>query len=192
MTVKVAIIYYSATGTTYQLALAVAEGARQTGAEVRFRKVQELAPEEAIASNAAWAAHRRESQDVELASNADLEWADAVIFGTPTRYGLPTAQLKQFLDTTGRLWANGDLVNKICSSFTSKARRTVGRRRPSLTSTPPSTIGARSSSGRATLTPSSSSPAIRTARHSRATMARSSRTRWRSRRRDFRASASPS
>src|SRR5258708_29211294 len=119
MTVKVAIIYYSATGTTYQLALAVAEGARQTGAEVRFRKVQELAPEEAIASNAAWAAHRRESQDVEVASNADLEWADAVIFGTPTRYGLPTAQLKQFIDTTRRLWANGELVNKICSSFTS-------------------------------------------------------------------------
>jgi NAD(P)H dehydrogenase (quinone) len=119
MTVKVAIIYYSATGTTYQLALGVAEGARQTGAEVRFRKVQELAPEEAIASNAAWAAHRLESQDVELASIADLEWADAVIFGTPTRYGLPTAQLQQFLDTTGRLWANGELVNKICSSFTS-------------------------------------------------------------------------
>ena len=116
MTVKVAIIYYSATGTTYQLARAVAEGARQTGAEVRFRKVQELAPEEAIASNPA---HRVESQDVAVALNADLEWADAVIFGTPTRYGLPTAQLKQFLDTTGRLWANGGLVNKICSSFTS-------------------------------------------------------------------------
>src|SRR5712671_3534579 len=118
MTAKVAIIYYSATGTTYQLALAVAEGARQTGAEVRFRKVQELAPEEAIASNAAWAAHRRVSQDVELASNADLEWADAVIFGTPTRYGLPTAQLQQFLDVTGKLWAEGSLVNKLCSSFT--------------------------------------------------------------------------
>jgi len=119
MTAKVAIIYYSATSTTYQLALAVAEGARQTGAEVRFRKVQELAPEEAIASNAAWAAHRLESQDVEVASNADLEWADAVIFGTPTRYGLPTAQIQQFLDVTGKLWANGAFVNKICSSFTS-------------------------------------------------------------------------
>src|SRR5258708_13351711 len=121
MTVKVAIIYYSATGTTYQLALAVAEGARQTGAEVRFRKVQELAPEEAIASNPAWAAHRLESQDVEVASNADLEWAEAVIFGTPTRYGLPTAQLQQFLDVTGKLWANGAFINKICSSFTSTA-----------------------------------------------------------------------
>ena len=119
MTVKVAIIYYSATGTTYQLARAVAEGAREARAEVRFRKVPELAPEQAIASNPAWAAHRLESQDVEVASNADLEWADAVIFGTPTRYGLPTAQLKQFLDLTGKLWADGALVNKICSSFTS-------------------------------------------------------------------------
>jgi NAD(P)H dehydrogenase (quinone) len=53
------------------------------------------------------------------ASNDDLTWADAVIFGTPTRYGLPAAQLKQFLDATGGLWAKGALVNKVCSSFTS-------------------------------------------------------------------------
>jgi len=119
MAVKVAIIYYSATGTTYQLARAIEEGARAAGAEVRFRKVRELAPEEAIAANQGWAAHRLESQDVEEASNDDLTWADAVIFGTPTRYGLPAAQLKQFLDATGGLWAKGALVNKVCSSFTS-------------------------------------------------------------------------
>jgi len=116
---KIAIIYYSATGTTYQLARAVAEGAEAAGAEVRFRKVHELAPEKAIASNQGWSAHRLETQDVVEASNADLEWADAIIFGTPTRYGLPTAQLKQFLDATGGLWVKGALVNKICSSFTS-------------------------------------------------------------------------
>jgi len=119
MAVKVAIIYYSATGTTYQLARAIEEGARAAGAEVRFRKVRELAPEEAIAANQGWAAHRLESQDVGEASNDDLTWADAVIFGTPTRYGLPAAQLKQFLDATGGLWAKGALVNKVCSSFTS-------------------------------------------------------------------------
>jgi len=119
MAVKVAIIYYSATGTTYQLARAIEEGARAAGAEVRFRKVRELAPEEAIAANQGWAAHKLESQDVEEASNDDLTWADAVIFGTPTRYGLPAAQLKQFLDATGGLWAKGALVNKVCSSFTS-------------------------------------------------------------------------
>ena len=118
---KVAIIYYSATGTTYHLARAVEHGATQAGAEVRLRKVRELAPEEAIASNQGWVAHRLESQHVKEATNDDLLWADAIIFGTPTRYGLPTAQLKQFLDTTGKLWAEGSLLNKICSSFTSSA-----------------------------------------------------------------------
>jgi NAD(P)H dehydrogenase (quinone) len=121
MSVKVAIIYYSATGTTYQLARAVEEGAKGAGAEVRFRKVKELAPEEAVKSNEGWSAHAKETQDVPTASNEDLEWADAVIFGTPTRYGLPSAQLKQFVDGTGKLWASGALANKVMSSFTSAA-----------------------------------------------------------------------
>jgi NAD(P)H dehydrogenase (quinone) len=118
MAVKVAVIYYSATGTTYELARAVAAGAESAGAEVRFRKVKELAPEEAIASNEGWSAHRKATQDVPEASHDDLEWADAIIFGTPTRFGLPAAQIKQFIDTTGPLWAQGKLANKIGSSFT--------------------------------------------------------------------------
>ncbi|HZT58715.1 MAG TPA: NAD(P)H:quinone oxidoreductase [Pyrinomonadaceae bacterium] len=121
MAVKLAVIYYSATGTTYALARAIEEGAKAAGAEVRLRKVRELAPDEAIASNEGWAAHRAETQDVEEATLEDLKWADALIFGTPTRYGLPTAQLKQFIDTTGPLWAAGQLVNKVVSSFTSAA-----------------------------------------------------------------------
>src|ERR1700758_3030562 len=119
MTIKVAIIYYSATGTTYHLARAVEQGASEAGADVRFRKVRELAPDEAIASNQGWVAHRLGAQQVAGTTLDDLAWADAVIFGTPTRYGLPTAQLKQFLDTTGPLWVKGALVNKICSGFTS-------------------------------------------------------------------------
>jgi NAD(P)H dehydrogenase (quinone) len=119
MAVKVAVIYYSATGTTYQLARAIEEGALAAGAELRFRKVHELAPKEAIASNEGWSAHHLETQDVNEATNDDLVWADAIIFGTPTRYGLPTAQLKQFIDMTGGLWVTGALVNKVCSSFTS-------------------------------------------------------------------------
>ena len=119
MAIKVAIIYYSATGTTYRLARAVEEGASEAGADVRLRTVRELAPDEAIASNQGWAAHRLESQHVVEASLDDVAWADAIIFGTPTRFGLPTAQLKQFLDTTGPLWVKGVLVNKICSAFTS-------------------------------------------------------------------------
>jgi NAD(P)H dehydrogenase (quinone) len=121
MAVKLAIIYYSSTGTTYALARAIEEGAQGAGAEVRFRKVHELAPEKVIASKAEWAAHIQETKDVEEASNDDLTWADAIILGTPTRYGLPTAQLKQFLDQTGGLWAKGALANKVCSSFTSTA-----------------------------------------------------------------------
>ncbi len=121
MTVKLAVIYYSATGTTYQLARGIEEGAKEAGAEVRLRKVHELAPEEAVASNEGWAAHKLETQDVAEAALDDLEWADAIIFGTPTRYGLPSAQLKQFIDSTGGLWATGKLLNKIGSSFTSVA-----------------------------------------------------------------------
>ena len=121
MSVKVAVIYYSATGTTYDLARAVEAGAKEAGAEVRFRKVRELAPEEAIKSNEGWSKHRLQTQDVEEASNDDLEWADAIILGTPTRYGLPSAQLKQFIDGTGPLWGSGKLVNKIGSSFTTTA-----------------------------------------------------------------------
>lgn len=121
MAVKLAIIYYSSTGTTYALARAIEEGARGAGAEVRFRKAPELAPEKVIAGKPEWAAHLQATKDVAEASNDDLTWADAIIFGTPTRYGLPTAQLKQFLDQTGGLWAKGALVNKICSSFTSTA-----------------------------------------------------------------------
>lgn len=119
MTPKVAIIYCSATGTTYRLAQAVEAGAKEAGAETKLLKVHELAPEEAIQSNAGWASHRLETQDVPEAQIADLEWADAVIFGTPTRFGLPTAQLKQFIDQTGGLWFQGKLANKIGSSFTS-------------------------------------------------------------------------
>lgn len=121
MAVKVAVVYYSATGTTHALARAIEEGATQAGAEVRVRKVRELAPEEAIASNQGWAAHRLETQDVPEATLADLEWADAIIMGAPTRYGMPAAQLKQFLDTTGPLWGQGKLVNKVTSGFTSAA-----------------------------------------------------------------------
>jgi NAD(P)H dehydrogenase (quinone) len=88
---------------------------------VRLRKVKELAPEEAVASNEGWAENARATQDVGEATLDDLTWADAIIFGTPTRYGLPTAQLKQFIDTTGGLWATGKLVNKVVSSFTSAA-----------------------------------------------------------------------
>ncbi|MGC5021803.1 NAD(P)H:quinone oxidoreductase [Micromonospora sp. DT47] len=119
--VKVAVIYYSATGITYQMAQSAYEAAGEAGAEVRLRKVRELAPEEAIRSNSGWQAHHLETQDVMEAQLDDLSWADVVIFGSPTRYGMVAAQLKQFIDTTGPLWAQGALVNKVYSGFCSTA-----------------------------------------------------------------------
>ena len=121
MAAKVAIIYYSQTGTTYQLARAIEEGAREAGAETRLLKVRETAPEQVWMGNEKWKAHHEETGDVPEATNDDLEWADAIIFGTPTRYGLVTAQLKNFIDQTGGLWARGALTNKVGSAFTTTA-----------------------------------------------------------------------
>jgi len=118
---KVAVIYYSQTGTTHLLAEAVESGAREAGAETRLLKVKETAPDEVWGNNPVWKQHREETSNIREATNDDLEWADAIIFGTPTRYGLPSAQLKNFLDQTGGLWAKGALVNKIGSSFTTTA-----------------------------------------------------------------------
>ncbi|MCF6464389.1 NAD(P)H:quinone oxidoreductase [Clostridium sp. Cult2] len=117
--VKLAVIYYSSTGTNYQLAKWAEEGAKETGAEVRVLKVEELAPQVAIDSNPAWKAHAEATKDVPVATNDDLEWADAYIFSTPTRYGNVASQMKQFIDTTGGIWAQGKLTNKVVSAMAS-------------------------------------------------------------------------
>jgi NAD(P)H dehydrogenase (quinone) len=119
--VNVAVIYYSATGGVFRLAAAGAEAAAKAGADARLRKVRELAPDEAIATNEGWSAHVRETQHVPEATAEDMEWADVVLLGAPTRFGLPAAQMKQFLDTLGPLWAQGKLANKVYSAFTSAA-----------------------------------------------------------------------
>jgi NAD(P)H:quinone oxidoreductase type IV len=115
---KVAVVYYSSTGTVHQLAENIAFGAREAGAEVRLLRVAELAPAEAIAANPAWGAHVAATQDVPVATADDILWADAVIFGSPTRFGNVASQLKQFLDTLGGQWAQGLLADKVYSGFT--------------------------------------------------------------------------
>lgn len=115
---KVTIVYYSSTGHTWQIARAVEEGARAAGAETRLRKVRELAGLEAIAAKPAWKEHLEATRDVPEATLDDLEWADGFVFGTPTRFGLPTAQLKQFIDTLGPLWSQGKLQDKAAAAFT--------------------------------------------------------------------------
>jgi NAD(P)H dehydrogenase (quinone) len=125
---RLAVIYYSSTGHVHKLAQAVVAGAEETGAEVRLRRVPELAPEEVVRSQNAWHEHAVATRDtVQEASLDDLEWADGYAFGTPTRYGNPAAQLKQFIDTTGPLWAAGKLANKPVTTFTSSMNRHGGQ-----------------------------------------------------------------
>ncbi len=119
--VKLAVIYYSSTGFSAEIAKEISSAAEKAGAEVRLLKAAELAPEAAIASNEAWAAHAAASAGIPVATPADVEWADAVIFGSPTRFGNIASQLKQFIDTLGGLWAQGKLANKVYSGFATSA-----------------------------------------------------------------------
>lgn len=115
--VKLAVIYYSSTGFSAEIAKEISQAAEKAGAEVRLLKAAELAPEAAISSNEAWAAHAAASAGIPVATPADVEWADAVIFGSPTRFGNISSQLKQFIDTLGGLWAQGKLADKVYSGF---------------------------------------------------------------------------
>ncbi|RUS45763.1 NAD(P)H:quinone oxidoreductase [Cohnella sp. AR92] len=117
--VKLAVIYYSSTGTNYQLAQWASDAGKEAGAEVKLLKVQELAPQAAIDSNPGWKAHSEATKNVPVAAPADLDWADAIIFSVPTRFGNVPSQMKQFLDTTGGLWAQGKLANKVVSAMAS-------------------------------------------------------------------------
>ncbi|WP_205699059.1 NAD(P)H:quinone oxidoreductase [Conexibacter sp. SYSU D00693] len=125
---KLAVVYYSSTGHVHKMAQALAAGAESAGAEVRLRRVAELAPEEVIRSQNAWHEHYVATKDtVQEATLDDLEWADGFALGSPTRYGLPASQLKQFMDTTGPIWAQGKLANKVATSFTSAMNRHGGQ-----------------------------------------------------------------
>lgn len=119
---KLAIIYYSSTGTNYQLAKEAETAAKDLGIEdIRFRRTEETVPEEVIKENQDWFEHYNKTKDITTASVDDLDWADAIIFSAPTRYGNLPSQLKSLLDSTGGLWQNGKLVNKVVSGMTSAA-----------------------------------------------------------------------
>lgn len=111
---KVLVLYYSMYGHIETMANAVAEGAREGGVEVTIKRVPELIPKDR-----ARAAGAKLDQDAAVAEPAELADYDAVIFGTPTRFGNMAAQMRNFLDQTGKLWIEGKLVGKVGSVFTS-------------------------------------------------------------------------
>ncbi|GAB3048907.1 NAD(P)H:quinone oxidoreductase [Virgibacillus ainsalahensis] len=117
--VKLAIIYYSSTGINHQMAKWAEEAAKTAGAEVKLVKVPELAPDAAIDSNPAWREHVEATKDVPEATSDDVEWADAILFSTPTRFGNVAAQMKQFIDVQGGLWGAGKTINKVVSAMSS-------------------------------------------------------------------------
>ncbi|TLQ42456.1 NAD(P)H-dependent oxidoreductase [Streptomyces marianii] len=120
---KVAIVYYSATGNIHKMAVAAAEAADKAGAEVRLRRVAEITDEPLAPNYKEWSQanteHVSASRDVEVATIDDLDWADAVVWGTPGRYGLLAGPLKHFIDQTFELHARRGLMNKAMSVFTS-------------------------------------------------------------------------
>jgi NAD(P)H dehydrogenase (quinone) len=116
---KLAIIYYSATGHGTTMAKRVASAAESAGAEVRVRHVTETRDPESFAGNPAWTANYAATKDLPAATGDDILWADAVIFGSPTRFGSPASQLRNFLDSLGGLWAEGKLADKVYAGFTS-------------------------------------------------------------------------
>lgn len=119
MTVKLAILFYSTYGTNQTMAEIAAEAARAAGAEVRVLRIAETAPAEAVNSQDGWKAQVARASALPLATPADMEWANAYLFSTPTRFGGAASQVRSFIDTLGGQWFTGALANKAISAMTS-------------------------------------------------------------------------
>ena len=119
---RVLVLYYSSYGHIERMAGAVAEGARSAGADVTLKRVPELMPRE-VAEKAGI----KLDQGAPIAAVEELADYDAIIFGTPTRFGMMAAQMRNFLDQTGGLWVKGALVGKVGSVFTSTATQHGGQ-----------------------------------------------------------------
>lgn len=119
---KVLVLYYSSYGHVEKLAAAVAEGARDAGAEVDVKRVPETVPIDAAKN-----AHFKINQSAQIATVSELEHYDAIVIGTPTRYGRIASQMASFLDQTGGLWMRGALHGKVGAAFTSTATQHGGQ-----------------------------------------------------------------
>ncbi|NGX63768.1 MAG: p-benzoquinone reductase [Candidatus Anoxychlamydiales bacterium] len=130
---KILVLYYSMYGHVYSLAKEIAKGATQiSSAEVEIKKVPETLSDDILEKMGALKA-KEIQKDIEVATVEDLEKADAIIFGTPTRFGNMCAQMRSFLDATGGLWMSGALVGKVGSVFTSSATQHGGQESTILT-----------------------------------------------------------
>ena len=116
---KIAVIYYSATGHGTTMARRVAATAESADAEVRVRHVAETRDPESFTENPAWTANYQATEHLPAATGEDIVWADAVIFGSPTRFGSVAGQFRTFIDSLGGLWAKGKLSDKVYAAFTS-------------------------------------------------------------------------
>ncbi|HDQ41433.1 MAG TPA: NAD(P)H:quinone oxidoreductase [Desulfonatronum sp.] len=133
---KALIVYYSMYGHVHAMARAVAEGAAQVpGARIELRRVPETLPQQVLAKMGALEAQKNMAQ-VPVCTVDELAQADAIIFGTPTRFGNMVGQMRQFLDATGGLWAEGRLIGKVGSVFTSSATQHGGQESTILTFIP--------------------------------------------------------
>lgn len=132
---KILIVFYSSNGNTVKLAEALLSGAEEVGAEVRLRQVRELIPRKNWTDKMKRV--RRRLHNIPVASNEDLVWADGIAFGSPTRYGNLSSQLKHFIDSTGKLWMEGELINKVGTLFTSASTQHGGHETTILTGIAP-------------------------------------------------------
>ncbi|MCS7121908.1 MAG: NAD(P)H:quinone oxidoreductase [Archaeoglobaceae archaeon] len=117
--VKVLVVFHSITGNVMKLAKAIADGAKEVGVEVKIKRVPETVPKEILERNANYLKVKDELEKFEIAKPEELANYDAIIFGAPTRFGVMSAQMKQFIDMTGRLWMERKLEGKIGAVFTS-------------------------------------------------------------------------
>ncbi len=134
--INILVVFYSMTGNVAKLAKAVAEGAKRAGdTEVRIRQVDELIPKDKW--NEVMKKVKEELKDIPIATMDDLEWANGIAFGTPTRYGNMSAQMKNYIDKTGALWQKGALENKVAGIFTSTSTQHGGQETTIITSMVP-------------------------------------------------------
>lgn len=133
---RVLVVFYSMTGNVAKLAKEVANGARGVqDTDVRIRQVDELIPKDKW--NDVMKRVKEELKDIPMATMEDLEWADGIAFGTPTRYGNMSSQMKNFIDKTGGLWMKGALIGKVAGVFTSTSTQHGGQETTIITSMVP-------------------------------------------------------